>query len=118
MANAAAPVSAPATALTKEGFFTAVHLIWELELPQVKETNGEWFNLSVRLPDSCWCSLTCTRTYGELVHAMQRVAHMLPEGVLVSASRCYGYDQYECSWKEQTFLLSQTGRQLRLQARS
>ncbi len=116
MSTAAATVNT--TPATKEAVIEAVKVIWGMKLPQIThEQAKEWFNISVRHPDGCWYGLSSTRSYEELVEVMGRVAPLLPEGVFVTASRCYGWDDYECSYENKTFLLSQTGRHLRLQNR-
>jgi hypothetical protein len=116
--SASIAAAARTTPCTREQLGEAVRVIWGMKLPQIgHEQAKEWFDLSVRHPEGCWYTLGSTRSYGELVEIMGRVAPLLPEGVFITASRCYGWDDYECSYESQTFLLSQTGRHLRLQNR-
>lgn len=108
----------PATvASNKEAFRSAIGVLWGAECPSYENHSpktGQWFSFSVRHPETGWAVLATTRTYAELVAHMAKVSAMgiLPVGTLISASRCYGYCEYDCSHHAQTFLLSQVGREL------
>ena len=110
--------STTATTSAKEAFKNAIAVLWNGTCPSFKDyrNGGQWFSLSVRHPETGWAVLAETKTYGELVDHMAKVAGMgiLPEGTLISAGRQYDYCEEECSHREQTFLLAQVGRTLRL----
>ena len=118
----ASTVATPAnTTASKEAFHKAIDLLWNGNSPSCEDRSpgGQWFQWSVRHPQTAWAVLASTRTYGELVAHMAKVAEMgiLPEGTMISAGRCYDYCQYDGSYREQTFLLSQVGREVTLEAR-
>ena len=118
MSIAAATV--PATVST--GLIKAVEILWGAGCPNAREDrrpDGQWFQFSVRCADTPWYNLATCHTFGELVDHMAKVAEMgvLPKGTMISAGRCYGYCQYDGSYREQTFLLSQVGREVILEAR-
>ena len=71
----------------------------------------------MRHPETGWAVLASTRTYGELVAHMAKVAEMgiLPDGTLISAGRQFGYCEYDYSHHEQTFLLTTVGRLVHLE---
>jgi len=111
-----------ATATPATGLIKAVEILWGAGCPNAREDrrpDGQWFQFSVRATDTPWYNLASCATYAELVAYMTKVAEMrvLPEGTLISAGRCHGYCQYDGSYREQTFLLSQVGRALRLEVR-
>ena len=102
------------TPATKEAFHKAIGILWGTPCPSFEDRSpgGQWFQYSVRHPETGWAVLASTRTFGELVAHMHKVAEMrvLPEGTLVSAGRQFGYCEYDCSHHEQTFLLTTVGR--------
>ena len=102
----------------KEAFHKAIGVLWNGKCPSFEDPSpgGQWFQWSVRHPETGWAVLASTSTYAELVSNMAKVAEMrvLPEGTLISAGRQFGYCPYDYSHHEQTFLLSQVGRDLRL----
>jgi len=117
----ASTVATPATA-TATGLIKAVEILWGAGCPNAREERSrldQWFQFSVRNTDTPWYNLATCPTFGELVAHMTKVAEMgiLPEGTMISAGRCYDYCQYDGSYREQTFLLSQVGREVTLEAR-
>ena len=111
-----------ATTINTTGLIKAVEILWGAGCPNAREDRrpeGQWFQFSVRATDTPWYNLASCATFGELVAHMTKVAEMgiLPEGTLISAGRCHGYCQYDGSYREQTFLLSQVGREVILKAR-
>jgi hypothetical protein len=103
-----------ANASSKEAFHKAIDLLWNGNSPSFEDRSpgGQWFQWSVRHPQTAWAVLASTRTYAELVAHMAKVAEMgiLPEGTLISAGRQFGYCEDDYSHHEQTFLLTTVGR--------
>lgn len=117
IATAAAPATINAALVA---FEQAVTNLWRAGCPSAREDHspeGQWFNFSVRRPETPWYTLATTATYAECVEAMANVARqgVLPEGTLIRAARCHGYCEYDCSHHEQTFLLTTVGRMVHLE---
>jgi hypothetical protein len=74
--------------------------------------NEHYVLMATDAPGSYWCDLCGTRTYSELVDAMEVLKQHLPEGTLVRAERRMKWDDQ--LMVSDSFLMSQVGRQHQL----